>query len=477
MSDDVAFQETTDIIIIGAGAAGLAAAISAKNADADIIILDRASGAGGTTNLAAGHIYMGGGTPVQTANGFDDTADDMFAYLMENTPYPDAEKIRAYSDDSLKHFNWLESQGVPFNRDFYPAKDVMQWGPECLIWSGNEQVWPFREKARPAPRGHKVAREGEGGIALIKALSTKLQSLDVDILFDHKVTNLIADPDGNIIGAQISHFGIIRNIRASQAVIICAGGYALNEDMLNHYAPKLSDERIERQGTSGDDGAGINLGISAGGEVQYMDECFVTSPFYPPGDLVKGILVNRAGKRFVAEDSYHSKSAAACLQQTDSKAYLIVDSEIFERPAYGWQPLIDGWDTIADMEAGLGMPQDSLEATLGDYNAHAQKKQDPKFHKHPEYVSPLVTPPFAAFDLSLGKATYVGFTLGGLKTNIDGQVINTDGDTVQGLYAAGACASNIAQDARGYSSGTCLGEATYFGRRAGRKAAVKDVRQ
>jgi 3-oxo-5alpha-steroid 4-dehydrogenase len=82
-----------------------------------------------------------------------------------------------------------------------------------------------------------------------------------------------------------------------------------------------------------------------------------------------------------------------------------------------------------------------------------------------------VEAPFAALDCTVGKAIYTGFTLGGLKTTLDGQVVDTKGRVMPGLYAAGACASNIAQDSMGYASGTCIGESTYFGRRAGRHAA------
>ena len=87
-------------------------------------------------------------------------------------------------------------------------------------------------------------------------------------------------------------------------------------------------------------------------------------------------------------------------------------------------------------------------------------------------MKPLVNPPYAALDLSVGKAHYVGFPLGGLRVRLDGQVGRSDGSVIAGLYAVGGCASNIAQDGLGYSSGTCIGEGTFFGRRAGRHIAA-----
>ena len=135
----------------------------------------------------------------------------------------------------------------------------------------------------------------------------------------------------------------------------------------------------------------------------------------------------------------------------------------------GGQEVVDAWESVADMARDLETPE--LEATISSYNEHAARGEDPEFHKGAKWLSPLDTPPFAAIQCSFGKAWYTGFTLGGLRVSIDGEVLGTDGRAIPGLYAAGACASNIAQDGIGYSSGTCIGEATFFGRRAGRHAA------
>ena len=99
---------------------------------------------------------MGGGTPVQQAAGFEDTPDDMYDFLVAACgPGVDEAKTRLYCDESVAHFDWLVEHGVPFNDTMCKGKEVMQMTDECLIWSGNEEVWPFREKARPAPRGHQ----------------------------------------------------------------------------------------------------------------------------------------------------------------------------------------------------------------------------------------------------------------------------------------------------------------------------------
>ena len=109
---------------------------------------------------------------------------------------------------------------------------------------------------------------------------------------------------------------------------------------------------------------------------------------------------------------------------------------------------------------------------MSAYNDAAAGGKDPVFHKADEYVVPLTEGLWGAYDLTPGACFYAGFSCGGLRVSPDGQVLRPDGSPVTGVYAAGACASNIATDGRGYSSGTQLGEASFFGRRAGRHAGA-----
>jgi 3-oxo-5alpha-steroid 4-dehydrogenase len=126
---------------------------------------------------------------------------------------------------------------------------------------------------------------------------------------------------------------------------------------------------------------------------------------------------------------------------------------------------------VAEMEEALGIPAGELESTLSTYNENAKRKEDPEFHKHPDWLEPQDTGPWGAYDLTLGRAMYAGFTMGGLRVSLDGEVEREDGSVIPGLFAAGACAVNIAQDGKGYASGSQLAEGSYFGRRAGRKSA------
>jgi len=471
-ADTVAsWSDDVDVVVIGFGIAGGCAAVSAAAAGARVLVLERAAAAGGTTSLAGGHFYLGGGTAVQQATGHPDSPEEMYKYLVSVSRQPDHAKIRAYCEGSVEHFNWLEDLGFQFERSYYPGKAVIQPNTEGLMFTGNEKVWPFFETAVPAPRGHKVPVPGDtGGAAMvIDLLLKRAASLGVQIRYETGATGLIMDGYA-VTGVMWKHFAESGAVRA-KSVIIAAGGFVMNAEMVAMYAPKLAEKPFVL-GNTYDDGLGIRMGVSAGGATQHMDQIFITAPPYPPSILLTGIIVNKLGQRFVAEDSYHSRTSGFIMDQPDNAAFLIVDEAHLEHPKMPLVPLIDGWETIDEMEAALGIPPGNLVATLNRYNTYAARGEDPEFHKQPEFLAPQDKGPWGAFDLSLGKAMYAGFTVGGLATSVDGQVLRENGSVIPGLYAVGACASNIAQDGKGYASGTQLGEGSFFGRRAGAHAAA-----
>lgn len=110
-----AFDHETDVLVVGFGCAGACAAIEAAEAGAGVTLLEGASGPGGTSATSGGEIYLGGGTPVQRACGFEDSAEEMYAFLLAALgPHVDEEKLRIYCDDSLEHYHWLVGHGVEF---------------------------------------------------------------------------------------------------------------------------------------------------------------------------------------------------------------------------------------------------------------------------------------------------------------------------------------------------------------------------
>ena len=463
--------ERYDVVVVGFGIAGGCAALEAARAGARVLLLERAAVHGGTSSMSGGHFYLGGGTAVQRATGWEDSADEMYAYLVAVSKEPEHDKIRAYCDGSVEHFDWLEALGFEFERSYYPEKAVIQPGTEGLMFTGNEKVWPYRQQAVPAPRGHKVPVPGdtEGTRMVMDLLRARVEEAGVEVRYETGATNLVAAEDGAVVGLAWKSFedtGVV----AAGAVVVAAGGFVMNPDMVAAHTPSLAEKPFTL-GSTYDDGLGIRLGASAGAELKHMDEPFITAPFYPPSSLMTGFIVNSSGERFCAEDGYHSRTSQLVMEQPDHAAYLIVDSEHVEYPKFPLVPLIDGYETIEELESALTLPAGSVAATLERYNKMAAAGEDLDFHKAPEWLAPQETGPWAVFDLTLGKAMYAGFTLGGIRVSVDGQAQRPDGSVIPGLYAAGACASNLAQDGKGYCSGTQLGEGSFFGRRAGAAAA------
>jgi 3-oxo-5alpha-steroid 4-dehydrogenase len=466
----------TDVLVVGYGSAGASAAIGAAEVGAEVLVFEVASGAGGTSAMAGGDIYLGGngGTPAQRENGFEDQTEDFFRYMMmASGPDPDEERVRLYAENALGHFNWLEAQGVPYRRTYLPGKPVMPGTGDCLILSGSEEAWPFSERARPCPRGHLPDAVGEtGGFVLVEALTNQAEARGAQVHYDARAQALIVDAGGAVVGVVLSMGGATKFARARGGVVLCAGGFVLNGEMLRQYAPQVA--RLADDALSGgyDDGSGIRMGMSVGGAAIHMDELFTTLPFYPPESHIRGILVNERGQRFINEDAYPGRIATYCTRQVGDRFFLLVDDAIFEQPSELSRIEIaavgGSWQEV---EAELGLVAGTLVHTVELHNRYAARGEDPLFHKHAKWLKALDEPPFAALACHLGEAFYPFFTLGGLRTRPQGEVRRPDGEEIGGLYAAGRTACGLPRSGEGYSSGMSLGDCTYFGRLAGRSAA------
>ena len=444
-------------------------------AGADVLVLERASGGGGTSALSEGVIYLGGGTRLQRELGVEDDADALFAFMDACCGVSDKAMLRRFCDGSVAHFDWLEARGVPFRRELYTDKHICPPNGPGLFSSGNEKVWPYRAIARPAYRGHLVdGPTGNAGSRMMTELLARCAELGVRVIGDARATALHRSADGRVTGASFRSFGQERSVQARRGVVLATGGFQMNRDMVGRDYPFLLDHGVAI-GTDNSDGSGIALAQAIGGDTESIGAVHATASFYPPSGLVRGIIVNRLGQRFVAEDSYHGRTAAFIFDQPDRKAWLIVDAEVFAYPelasAFNYR-LVDGWETIADMERDLDMPQGMLERSLAEYNEFAAQGRDPQFGKYPDWIKPLTDGPYAAFDLSADQVLYHYHSLGGLRVDADARVIDTDVTPIAGLYAVGSCAASIIQTAKGYASGMTLASGSFFGQVAARHACV-----
>lgn len=468
-----AWDMETDIVIIGFGATGACAAIEAKQAGADVKLFERNSGSGGASGLSGGEIYLGGngGTEVQRAAGFEDTTEDFAAYLkMAGGPCADAAKCDLYAREAVNHFNWLKAQGVPYRGNYMPGKIIEPMDDTTLIWSGSEAAAPFYKSAKPAPRGHVIQHMGwGGGRPLVDILEAKARDMGVDVIVDARALALIKDTD-QIVGAifRIDNKPVF--VKARKGVVLATGGFVMNEEMRRKYCPdtfKINDPIGDK-----DDGTGINLGLSVGGDAIHMEQFFTTCPWTIPESHAKGVFVNIQGQRFINEDCYHGRVSRTAIDQPGDRVYLLLDSAHFEQPPEFARMTIAGtgndWEEV---ERELDMAEGTLSRTMAFYNEHARAGRDPLFDKQPPILTPLDQGPFVALELHFQTSYFSFFTLGGLKTSTDGEVLDRAGAAIPGLFAAGRCTSGLPAWGHGYSSGMSLADCTFFGRQAGRKAA------
>src|SRR6056300_1094948 len=439
LSQVSAFDCETDVVVCGFGGAGGSAALEAAWAGASVILFERASGAGGSTGMSSCEMYLGGsgGTALQKTLGFEDSTENMINYLMKSCgERGDPEKIRLYAEGAAAHFEWVQSLGVPYKEAVMLDREVVPLTDESLLFTGNERTLEFMDAAKPVPRGHVPSHEGDfGGRIFIDALTQACVDAGVDVQYDSRVMHLVVDEDA-VVGVAVKQNNQLKFVKARKGVVLTSGGFIMNDEMRKRYIP-WNHEWATPYGNPFDMGDGIRLGQAAGGYTINMDEAFLSLPMYPPAKLTYGILVNERGDVVATGDSIEELNA----------------------------------------EAGI-FPEGALVQTVAYFNEHARQGRDPKFRKAPEWIKPLEQGPFGLLDLSFDRQTAVimpgtkgplTFTLGGLDTLPTGEVKHWNGGVVKGLYAAGRVTAGLPRSSQGYASGMSVGDATFFGRLAGKQ--------
>jgi 3-oxo-5alpha-steroid 4-dehydrogenase len=364
--------------------------------------------------------------------------------------------------------------GVPFKAEFFSEPGWEPMGDHGLMYSGGENSYPFNTIASPVPRGHvpqmsnKKQGEASAGYMLMKPLVETATAAGVNALYDVRVQSLIVESDGRVVGIRARRYGTEMTIRAHTGIVLATGSFAYNDAMVAQYAPRISGRpaaSIEQH-----DGQAIRMAQALGADLAHMDATEVAI-FIDPQQLVRGILVNGRGQRYVPEDTYPGRIGQLTLYHQDNTAYLIIDSDAQEEAMASWSPKFmlrpATWvaDTVADLESEIGLAPGSLQATVAAFNAAAAGGEDPLLYKKPEWLKAIGSP-VGAIDL---RECTGGFTLGGLRTSLDAEVLHVNGDPIPGLFAAGRSAAGLA--AWGYASGISLGDGSFYGRRAGRSAA------
>lgn len=514
----------TDVLIAGFGAAGSAAALSAREQGLEVTLVDRFD-LGGASARSGGVVYAGGGTRQQQKIGVEDSPEAMFNYLRQEVgDAVSAETLRRFCDDSRGLIEWLESLGVGFDAHANPPKTSYPKDGTFLYYSGNEAVSGYREHAQPAPRGHRTVDSGLSGHRLYAVLRAAVLKAGVSLRAPSAAHRLIVDAAERVVGLEVlelapgsaperafrrwtrwaetihnfapaaadwfrrkaaeierQHARTVR-VQARRGVVLATGGFVFNREMLAQYSPRfLASMRL---GTAGCDGSGIRLGLSAGGVAERMHKVSAWRFINPPSVWPQGVVVDQQGQRFCNEASYGARLGVAMCEAHQGRAWLILDKAQRRR---AWREALTGglWifqsgpaillmlfarraPSIAALAAKLGMPQQALQATIDDYNRAAQQGQGDVLGKDGVALGPIRQPSFAAINISADNPAFPlpAITLGGLKVNeASGVVVNAQGQDIKGLYAVGRSAVGIASN--GYVSGLSLADCLWSGRRAG----------
>jgi 3-oxo-5alpha-steroid 4-dehydrogenase len=525
-------HEHYDVIVVGYGLAGMCAAIEAADAGARVLALDRGYG-GGASALSGGIIYAGGGTDEQRDGGYQDTTENLRDYLKQEIGDVVADDtLTRFCEQSPAMITWLKNQGVQFRggrvseyKTSYPTDR------HYLYYSGNEKAYPFVEHASPAPRGHRVLAPGmSSGKVLCQHIRQSAEAKGVDFVPVARVDRLLVD-DGRVVGVHyrsmdLAHSdvrlhsvltkicgkvgnwlpGLVKGLvaKADQlwanaavahsasgtTVILAAGGFIYNREWVQQHAPEFM--KISPLGTPGDDGAGIALGLQAGGMTDKMDNVTAWRFLAPPSAFLEGLTVGADGTRIANEDLYGATHGNILMRRFDGTGWAIYDAstwrkiksqiseqtQIFQRLQllYLFARGHKKAKSIKALACANGIDPAGLQRTIDAYNAGLETGMGDPAHKAADLCRPLTSGPFYSINISADSSMFYpipGLTLGGLVVAEEtGQVRHRDGGVIAGLYAAGRNAVGLCSNS--YVSGLSLADCIFSGRRAGAHAARTD---
>jgi len=442
--------ERADVVVIGAGASGMVAAITAHDAGAKVILLEKQPLTGGNSMLAAGGMNAAE-TRVQARKGVDDTRELMYQDTLKGGKLlGDPALVRILADESAASVDWLTGLGA----------DLSDLG---------------RMGGASKDRCHRPSGGSAVGAHIAMVLKENVEKRGLDVRVNSRVVRVIEDARGRVRGVLVRgrHRGLYR-IEA-RALVLTAGGFSANPERVAHYQPSFRGMITSNQpGATGD---GLDLGEAAGAELIQMKEIQI-HPSVAAGsrilitEAVRGngaILVNQEGKRFFNEIGTRDAVSQAILHQTGQSAYMIFDegirASLKQIDGYFHLELVKEGESPEALARGLGIPAEALKATLDRYNQAVETKQDVDF-KRPDMPRSIRTAKLYAIRVAPG----IHYTMGGLKIDTDTRVIAKDGQAIQGFYAAGEVTGGVHGANR--LGGNSISETITFGRIAGARAAA-----
>lgn len=464
-ASNIDWDEETDVLVIGSGFAGLAAAIEAREAGAEVIIIEKMTVTGGNSILNGGDMAAVG-TRLQAEAGVEDSFELMEADMLRaGKNYNHLDKVKVVVEKSKEAVEWCESIGVEFTK---------------LNFHGGHSV----------PRTNTT--KNATGSDIIQAELAKLKELGSEVTLNTKLQTLIRDDAGRVVGIEArkdytfgdEDSGEVMYIKANRAVVIASGGFSNDVQMRTIHEPRLTDDltSTNHQGATGEalrdaqkHGAmSVHLDwIQLGPWTSPDEPGFGYTPQFCERLVGHGLMVDPAtGKRFVRETGDRKERADIMLALGHVTLVLgdapAVQRQVAPRILEGGlkNGVILQFDSLEALAAEFSMPQDAFLATVARWNTFVATGVDADFGtKIQTGATPTQTPPFYVAKLW----PKVHHTMGGLMTNTKAQVINQDYEPIAGLYAAGEVTGGTHGAVR---LGSCaLPDCIVFGRIAGQEAA------
>lgn len=488
---------TTDVVVVGAGGAGMTAAIEAKDAGKEVIVVESQAMVGGNSVRSTGGLNAAK-TALQDENAFDEGAgvekqlaaaaenyasnetitalaaavqEQWDAYNANPEGYFDSvelfeldtmiggkginnpELVAALCENSAAAVDWLESVGAPL--------------PSVSSFGGAS----VKRIHRPVNDEGKTVSVGS---YIVPILKQNLEDRGIELMLNTTATKLLTE-EGKVVGIEAAGAsGETVTIQAG-AVVLATGGFGANLEMVSELKPEL--DGFMTTNASGILGQGIAMAEEIGAATVDMDQIQIhptvqadTASLITEGLRGDGaILVNEEGLRFIDEVGTRDVVSAAEIAQTNSHSYLIVDQAMVDASSVIQGYINAGFtltgETYEELAEAAGIDAEAFAKTMETWNGYVAEKSDPEFNRT-SFANPLDTAPFYAINVTAG----IHHTMGGLSINPDTQVLDADGNAIEGLYAAGEVTGGVHGANR--LGGNAVADFVVFGRIAGQNAAA-----
>ena len=492
-------EETVDVVVVGAGGAGMTAAITATDAGKKVIVVESQPIAGGNSVRSTGGMNAAK-TPYQDKNEFKEaagvektlaTAAEKFADNATITALAATVKSQwdAYQANPQGYFDSVELMeldtliGGKGKNNPELVKTLAENSAAAIEWLASigaevKNVGAFggasvKRIHRPVNADGKVTAVGA---YIVPILEKNLQDRNVQFLFDTTANEIIMK-DGKAVGIKATGKDGHKVTINAKSVVIATGGFGANAEMVEKYKPELKG--FATTNAEGAQGQGIEMATAVGAATVDMDQIQIHPTVHIEEDgnahlITEGlrgdgaILVNAEGKRFYDEVSTRDKVSAAIIAQPDKSAWLVVDQSMVDKSAVIAGYIKSGYTvtgaTYEELAKAMGVDEATFVSTMNTWNQAVEAKSDAEFNRT-SFANPLTAAPYYAIKITPA----VHHTMGGIVINPKAEVLNEKGEAISGLFAAGEVTGGVHGANR--LGGNAVADFTVFGRIAGQSAA------